>query len=710
MSEPGRPPGEEQRQALPATDLHRPGPGDGGVPAELLSASKFTVLGKLGEGGMGSVWKAKHSFLDCLVAIKVMKAGSAGHPEAQDRFLQEMRAAGKLQHPRIVRAYDAERAGDLLLLVLEYVDGVNLHSLVAKKGPLPVDLACRWVVEAAEGLQHAFEKGMVHRDIKPANLMLTADTKEVKILDFGLARLPREPDGSGGRTRYQTFMGTPEYVAPEQATDARSADIRADIYSLGCTLYFLLAGRPPFRARTPLEILAAHRREEARPVSAWRKDVPAELVAVVAKMLAKSPAERYRTPAEVIAALLPFAAGVKKEQEEEPMSLPPEPPAAETPLPSRTRMTTPPAPPARRRPKKGGPWRGLALAALAAVLMLPAVVVWLVLSQMEDRRTDASPGQKQSREPLAEVKPEPLPFKEPPPEQPSTKEPPAKEPPAKEPLLKEPPAEVKPGPWPREVTNSIGMRLVRIPAGKFLMGSPARENQRDAGEGPQHEVEITKPFYLGVYEVTQEQFQKVMGFNPSHFSAGGGGKDKVRGLDTGKLPVENVTWDEAMRFCIQLSQRPEEKRAGRVYGLPHEAEWEYACRAGAASYQAFHFGNALSSRQANFNGDQPYGGAEKGDYRRRTATVGSYPPNAWGLHDMHGNVWEWCADWYDKDFYKRSPRRDPTGPPRGSQHVLRGGGWDGFGSWCRSAYRLSRLPGEKFLSFGFRAGLVAPAE
>jgi serine/threonine protein kinase len=155
-----------------------------------------------------------------------------------------MRAAGRLQHPRIVRAFDAERAGDVLLLVLEYVEGVTLERLVAKKGAVPVSYGCRWVVEAAEGLQHAHEQGLVHRDIKPANLMLTTKTKEVKILDFGLARISM--DQGGGQTKYQTFMGTPEYVAPEQANDARSADIRADIYSLGCTLYHLLAGKPPF--------------------------------------------------------------------------------------------------------------------------------------------------------------------------------------------------------------------------------------------------------------------------------------------------------------------------------------------------------------------------------------------------------------------------------------------------------------------------------
>ena len=158
----------------------------------------------------------------------------------------EVRAAAKLDHPNIVRAYDAEQVGSMHLLVMEYVEGTNLAELVAKKGPLPVPYACHFIRQAALGLQHAFEQGMVHRDIKPQNLMVNA-RGQVKVLDFGLARMRSERKAGGGLTAADAFMGTPEYVSPEQATDARSADTRADIYSLGCTLFFLLAGHPPFQ-------------------------------------------------------------------------------------------------------------------------------------------------------------------------------------------------------------------------------------------------------------------------------------------------------------------------------------------------------------------------------------------------------------------------------------------------------------------------------
>jgi formylglycine-generating enzyme required for sulfatase activity len=230
------------------------------------------------------------------------------------------------------------------------------------------------------------------------------------------------------------------------------------------------------------------------------------------------------------------------------------------------------------------------------------------------------------------------------------------------------------------------MQFVRIPAGTFLMGSPEIENLRDSDEH-QHEVDITKDFYLGAHEVTQEQYEKVMGYNPSWFSATGGGKAKMVGLDAGSFPVEMVSWDDAVKFCERLNALPSERAAGRSYRLPTEAEWEYACRGGGPSYQVFAFGDSLSSDQANFNGDEPFGNAAKGLQLGRTTKVGSYQPNAFGLYDMHGNVWEWCADWYDKDYFATSPRKDPTGPATGTRRVVRGGSWDYRGKACRSAER-----------------------
>jgi formylglycine-generating enzyme required for sulfatase activity len=259
----------------------------------------------------------------------------------------------------------------------------------------------------------------------------------------------------------------------------------------------------------------------------------------------------------------------------------------------------------------------------------------------------------------------------------------------------------------KEISNSIGMKLVRIPAGKFWMGSPTDEEGRGKDE-EQHEVEITKDFYLGVHEVTQKQFKIVMGKNPSWFSADAMGKDKVKGMDTDDFPVESVSYADAVEFCRKLSDLPAEKRAGRKYRLPSEAEWEYSCR-GGASPRAIHFGSSLSSKQANFDGNYPYGAAEKGPYLERTEKVGSYAKNGFGLFDMHGNVAEWCSDFYDKDYYGKSQRYDPQGPASGSLRVIRGGSRFSHGQCCRSAYRYCYDPDRCYNDLGFRAAQV-PSE
>jgi formylglycine-generating enzyme required for sulfatase activity len=265
-----------------------------------------------------------------------------------------------------------------------------------------------------------------------------------------------------------------------------------------------------------------------------------------------------------------------------------------------------------------------------------------------------------------------------------------------------PGAAFAPAPLPRKaraLTSSIGMKLVLIPKGKFIMGA-ALDERAGGGERPQHEVEITKPFYLGVYEVTQAEYQKVVGTNPSHFRPGGGGGGFVRGQDTSKFPVETVSWDEAVAFCKKLSDLPAEKRARRVYRLPTEAEWEYACRAGTTT--PFAFGASLSSHQANFDGSSPYGAAPRGPSLGRPAAVGSYKPNAWGLFDMHGNVKEWCADWCNDRYYGTSPKADPPGPDRGSSKSIRGGAFINPGHWVRSADRSSYNPSGRLNFVGFR--------
>jgi formylglycine-generating enzyme required for sulfatase activity len=268
-------------------------------------------------------------------------------------------------------------------------------------------------------------------------------------------------------------------------------------------------------------------------------------------------------------------------------------------------------------------------------------------------------------------------------------------------------------PAERFLTNSIGMKLARIPAGKFLMGSPASEAERNDNE-LQHEVEIGRPFWMGIYEVTQAEYAKLMGPSraegaKNHNQINPGSRFHAKAGGSPDHPAENMFWRHAVEYCKRLSAVPEEKKAGRVYRLPTEAEWEYACRAGTST--PFYFGLSLDSKLANFNGAFPYGTADRGPYLRQTSKVGSYKPNAWGLYDMHGNVQEWCGDYYDPNYYKNSPKKDPKGPEKGVlstdyhndfYRVVRGGSWLDEARACRSAYRFRAMPHDGYQIIGFR--------
>ncbi len=228
--------------------------------------------------------------------------------------------------------------------------------------------------------------------------------------------------------------------------------------------------------------------------------------------------------------------------------------------------------------------------------------------------------------------------------------------------------------------NGVTLKMVSVPGGTFLMGSPKTEKERSGNE-VQHQVTVS-PFFLGKYPVTQEQWEALMGKNPSRFQGT-------------KRPVEMVSWHDTVEFCQKISEK-----TGQTYRLPTEAEWEYACRAGTTT--PFYFGKTMTSELVNYNGNYPYASALKGQYRQETTEVGTFPPNAFGLYDMHGNVWEWCQDWFAQEYYSKSLENDPRGPDTGSNRVLRGGAWRHGARGCRSAYRSGNGPGGRILALGFR--------
>lgn len=331
-----------------------------------LVLGQYHLLEKIGEGGMGHVYKARQRNLDRIVALKVIRKECLDNPKILARFQREIRAAGHLSHPNIVRAYDADQVNGTYFIAMEYIDGVDLARLVRERGPLPVDQACDFIRQAALGLQHAHERGLVHRDIKPANLLvsrsqelggtrvgsgvrklalagkalgsLTAESRSknlvVKILDLGLARWA---DPSTGRacthlTQMGSLLGTPDFIAPEQARNFHTCDIRADLYSLGCTLYFLIAGRTPFMGSSFSEKLLEHQLDEADAIGPVRHamlvnfharkgatrisrkllSVPECVSDVVKKLMAKRPEDRYQTPGELAQALQEVLDGLEK--------------------------------------------------------------------------------------------------------------------------------------------------------------------------------------------------------------------------------------------------------------------------------------------------------------------------------------------------------------------------------------------------------------
>jgi serine/threonine protein kinase len=294
---------------------------------------KYLILDRLGAGGMGAVYLCEHLQMERQVALKVLPADQARDPASLARFHREAQAVAALNHPNIVRAYDVDMEGRTYFLVMEYVDGVDLQELASRRGWLDATRAAHYIRQAAEGLQHAHQARLVHRDVKPANLVLSR-TGVVKVLDLGLARFFHE--GVESLTKQyssQAILGTADYLAPEQARDSHEVDIRADIYGLGATFYFLLAGRPPFADGTLNQKLLWHQMKTPAPVRKLRPETPEAMAAVVSRMMAKDPAGRYQTPADVAAALAPWTQS----------PLPP-------PLPADF-------PPPRRTAHAGRPWR-----------------------------------------------------------------------------------------------------------------------------------------------------------------------------------------------------------------------------------------------------------------------------------------------------------------------------------------------------------------
>jgi formylglycine-generating enzyme required for sulfatase activity len=678
-------------------------------PHQRIWLGNYELLEKIGHGGMGAVFKAVHRRMERVVAVKILPPEFVENADRIARFEREVKVAAKLRHQNVVNAYDADVADGVHFLVMEYVDGCNLSVVVKKNGPLPVELAVNYIRQAATGLEFAHRRGIVHRDVKPSNLLLDNEGT-VKVLDLGLARIetstispePAELTNTGN------IMGTVDYMSPEQALDTKHADARSDVYSLGCSLFYLVTGKPTYSGDTTVKKLVAHREQPIPSLRSLRPDVPEALDAAFAKMLAKNPFDRYGTMTEVVAALdrcyapaepvsgeirsinslgdsavTDFLREIVNEKE--------------------SRAESKKIGPAHSPPRSNLKF----IAAAAIPVLLFAVFGLAHLRSLEhalaNKQADLSASARKSAL-LPKTGWQSWPTDAPQP--------------ANSPFDTEQ-AKKHQQEWadyvkvPVNWENSIGMKFVLIPPGEFLMGSPPKEiqlmlvfyekwEQAEAApgkpwlekmrrvaesEGPQHRVAITQPFYLGIHEVTQIQFRQVMDENPSHFSQTGAGKDEVQDLMTDDLPVDSVSWLTAREFCRKLGQLHSEKTAeGAIekheltwYSVPTEAQWEYACRAGTTTmYSCGDDVRHLPS--VSSDGSTPQ-------------AVGKLSANPFGLFDMHGNVYEWCLDIWQPGRYAEREKQgialDPVGDDlSGLTHIARGGSNRIAYIWKRSGFRM----------------------
>jgi formylglycine-generating enzyme required for sulfatase activity len=726
----------------------------------------YEILGVLGHGGMGVVYRARQLKANRVVALKMIRAVEHASPAERLRFQIETEAVARLQHPHIVQLYEAGEVRGQPFFSLEFCDGGKLTEQLEKQRPSPRE-AAELIETLARAMHYAHLRGVVHRDLKPGNVLLAGAERVAKITDFGLAK--RIDAEAHDVSQSGAIMGTASYMAPEQAAGkVRDTGPAADVYALGALLYECLAGRPPFDGPQHL-VLVSVLNDEPVPPSRVGVKVPADLETICLKCLSKEPARRYASAEELANDLQRFQGG-------EPIR------ARPVGAVKRTWKW------ARRRPAAAA-LLGVVLLALVSLAVLSGNLI-VLSGNLVAARNDADEKRKAAEQEADKARKArdflvrifelsdangqrgpmtarqilddaeqriPKEFADQPELQAellaaietvyakisanaplamilevsgtvqlhSTRD--ANQQAIPQILLyagdrlslaadaqvqlvvlsdlhKEqlrPGAEVtvrRKGCEPASAVSGrdqdILMTFVRLPKGTFYMGWNGRK-------GSAKKMEIKEDFELAVHDVTQGQWQAVMGNNPSHYSRFGGGQNQVKDISDEELklfPVENVSWNDAQEFIKKLNER--ERGRGYLYRLPTEVEWEYACRGGATSEEecSYHFyfakpTNDLSSEQANFHGESPFGKAPKGRWLGRTARVGAYPRNKLGLFDMHGNVRQWCSD------------QDKIG--EGSVRVIRGSSWIDVGAFCQASYRDRLAPSIQYFGLGFRLARVS---
>ena len=616
-------------------------------PGSLLR--EYRILEALGEGGMGTVYRAIHLRLEREVALKVVRGNWAGDPQMVARFQREMRAAGLFKHPHLVHATDAGEVDGIHFLVMEYVPGIDLTGLVRREGPLPIADACEIIRQAAVGLQHAHKQGIVHRDIKPSNLRLTPEG-EVKILDFGLALFRKDlitrlstpaatrPAGQARSTltSVSRVLGTNDYMAPEQWINSHNVDARADVFSLGCTLWFLLVGRAPVSGALQASTLPRH-----------RADAPQKLIDILCRMLAPRVADRYPSAQEVCSALEPLSQGHRLCHRL--------PGGGKTPEFAKSTLLHEPKNRSRRK---------LLIGAVLAAALISAVAAYIsTRKSAHNPDTSAAPAPA-SNEPAAgnANAPSKALLKPTEPEQLPTPRLWAIPESIKAPIatLESQDAQRRLAVHlkrPIQQTNTLDMKFVLIPPGEVTLSGD-------------YTLVISKPFEMAVHETTMEQFRQFVEANKYRTDAeksGTGGARYIFPVPKGSKPIQNnplwtwrspgweyctpqhpvvhLTQRDAIAFCKWLSAKEK-----RLYRLPTWAEWQWANNAGALRQQQYATLEAIAVTRRLKDGKLFF----------EPEPVGQREPNAWGLYDMLGNVEEWTLDFPLPSQRKPGRHVDPS--------------------------------------------------
>jgi formylglycine-generating enzyme required for sulfatase activity/serine/threonine protein kinase len=656
------------------------------LPRGLVLNHQFRVEDEVGRGGMASVYRVVG--VDAIwgqrdLALKVPAPPLMADEATCQRFLQEIKVNLQLAqrpHPAIVQTFqhlvlmDPHTGRKLYGIVMEFVPGRSLAQLLAERQADKQFLAPAEVLgylrPVCQALTHAHALGILHRDLKPHNVMVTPDG-QARLMDFGIARL------LGDRLSELTRTGqpmTPVYAPPE-AFGGGAFDAQSDVYLLGNLLLELLTFQPkcdPAEARPDapegwLELIAAAMSVSRR----LRPKSSADFLARLEAAISPRPSGKGGEPGVSPLPVRGEGSGVRGQDDDDWLGAGDRIHADAQERHQRARSLV----------EQQNDYEGAIqlLEPIPAELRNAALFteyhqkrdrVRLLLPEVKEAwKTGRHQGLRKKARELSDLLPLNAQLRQ---------------------ILPRLPLDA--GDVAEfDLGGGVKLRMAYVPAGTFWMGG-------GGGQPGSQQVAIPHDFYLGVFPVTQGQWQAVMGNNPSYFARSGGGKDKVQGIseaDLAQFPVEQVSWEDAQQFLNRLNAR--EKNSGWLYRLPTEAEWEYACRGGARSPEdcSYHFyldrpGNALSSTQANFNGNHPDGDAATGPYLERTSKVGSYQPNQLGIYDMHGNVWEWCEDSHDG----------------GSGRVIRGGSWISHGSYCRAANRSGGAPALRSNNLGLRLARV----